>query len=397
MRIAVVNNFFPPRVGGSSHLSHSLAAGYAAAGHEVVVVTATYKDAPPFEERDGLRVFRLQAVPMPATRLAISFDMAFASRPSLPRRLAEVLDAFRPDVIHQHGQFFDLTWASGGYARKRGIPALLSVHTRLESPTPSYNRIFTALDRTVVAPILRRYRPTLVSMDVQMSEYIRSRYGRAASAVVDIPVGVSLDGLTGGDGDRVRRKHAIAPGAPLIVSLGHVIQLRDRISLVESLPAVRAKFPDAKVLIVGGVYYDRYETRAEQLGVADMITSTGAVPRAEVKDYLAAATVEAHDLDGYGLGTASLEAMGAGVPVVAGVRPDNFAGVELADGRNLVLARPRDPESIAAGLIRLLGDRDLAAEVGRRGRELVAGHFTLQAVTEKHLSVLDSLVTAAGA
>ena len=44
MRIVVVNNFYPPRVGGSSHLSDALARGYAARGHEVLVVTAAYGD-----------------------------------------------------------------------------------------------------------------------------------------------------------------------------------------------------------------------------------------------------------------------------------------------------------------------------------------------------------------
>ena len=41
MKIAVVNNFFPPRVGGSAHLSSSLATAYAAAGHDVRVLTAS--------------------------------------------------------------------------------------------------------------------------------------------------------------------------------------------------------------------------------------------------------------------------------------------------------------------------------------------------------------------
>ena len=46
MRIAVVNSFFPPRVGGSAHLSEALARGYAARGHDVLVLTASYEGAP---------------------------------------------------------------------------------------------------------------------------------------------------------------------------------------------------------------------------------------------------------------------------------------------------------------------------------------------------------------
>lgn len=392
MRIAVVNNFFPPRVGGSSHLSHALASGYAAAGHDVVVITATYRDAPAFEERDGMRIFRLQAVPMPATRLAISFDMAFATRPSLPRRLAKILDSFHPDVIHQHGQFFDLTWASGAYARRHGVPTLLSIHTRLESPTPSYSAAFGGLDRTLVAPRLRRYRPRFVAMDVQMDAYIRRRYAPAVGSVVDIPVGVRLEAVGGGDGGAVRRRHDIPADAPLIVSLGHVIQMRDRVGLIEALPAVRARHPDAKVLVVGGVYFDRFETRAQELGVSDMVLSVGAVPREQVRDYLAAATVECHDLQGYGLGTASLEAMGAGVPVIAAVRPDNFGSVKLRDGTDCWLVRPGDPDQLAGALNRALDDPAAAAEVGRAGKKLVVAHFTLEAVIERYLGALEDLV-----
>ncbi len=395
MRIAVVNNFFPPRVGGSSHLSHSLAQGYAKAGHEVIVLTATYGDAPAYEERDGLKIFRIQALTMPATRLAISFDMAFTLRPSLRRRVAELLDAFKPDVLHQHGQFFDLTWATGAWAARHQVPVLLSVHTRLESPTPSYSRVFRLLDAVVVAPLLRRFRPTFVVMDVQMDAYIDKRYGRAIGGKVNIPVGVTPQ-PPGGDADAVRRRHGIPAGAPIVLSIGHVIQMRDRMTLVEALPAVRAQVPEARLLVVGRVFVDRFETRAQELGVDDMVISTGAVPRDQVSDYLAAASVESHDLQGYGLGTASLEAMAAAVPVIAAVRHDNFGNVELRSGENCWLVEAGDVAGLAATLVTALTEPDHAQQIGQQGQLLVEKHFTMDAVLGRHLSALSELAGAAG-
>jgi glycosyltransferase involved in cell wall biosynthesis len=390
MRIAVVNNFFPPRTGGSSHLSHSLAVGYAAAGHEVIVLTATYGDAPAYEERDGLKIFRIQALTMPATRLAISFDMSFTLRPSLPRRIAQLLDAFRPDVIHQHGQFFDLTWATGAWAARHDVPVLLSVHTRLESPTPSYSRLFRMLDAMVVAPQLRRFHPTFVVMDVQMDSYIRTRYRRAIGGTVDIPVGVTPDPLAG-DGDRVRREHGIPPDVPIILSIGHVIQMRDRVTLIEALPRVRSRIPEVRVLVVGQVFVDRFESRAQELGVDDIIISAGAVPHDRIRDYLAAARVESHDLQGYGLGTASLESMAAGVPVVAAVRSDNFGVVQLRSAENCWLVDPGDADQLAEALIAALSQTELAERVGNAGAELVNGHFTMASVLAKHLDALAGL------
>lgn len=396
MRIAVVNNFFPPRVGGSSHLSHSLAVGYAEAGHEVVVITAAYPGAPAYEESEGIKIYRLPAVGMPKTRLSVSFDMAFATRPRLRRRIDRILGAFQPDVIHQHGQFFDLTWASGMWAKRNNVPVLLSVHTRLESPRRSYSTAFISLDRGLVWPILRQYRPTYVVMDTQMQRYIKRRYAGAIGGLVNIPVGVDVEKFRGGNPELVRRKHDLDADAPLIVSIGHVIPLRDRLALVEALPAVREQVPNAKLIVVGGVYYDRFLTRAQELGVDDMVISTGAVPRHEVKDYLAAATVESHDLQGYGFGTASLEAMGAGVPVVAAVEGDNFLETPLIDGENVWLVKLHDTEDLAKKLVFVLQHPEQAREVGARGEQLVDEHFTMRSVIDKHLRTLEDL-RAAGA
>ncbi len=294
MRIAVVNNFFPPRVGGSSHLSAALAKGYAAAGHEVLVLTAAYADAPEAEDRDGVRIVRLPAAMIPKSRLSVSFDIAFTLRSGAYKRVSELLDGFRPDAIHQHGQFFDLTWLSGIWAKRHHVPALLSIHTRLENPAAAYHGVFRGLDAVVVKPIMKRFKPRLVVMDVQMQQYITARYAGAYSALENIPVGVETGWIIGGDGARVRAKHDLGD-APLIVSLGHVIPLRDRLMLVEALPKVLDRHPHAKLLVVGQVYFDKFLERARELDVGHAVLAIGPVPKSEVPDYLAAADVETHD------------------------------------------------------------------------------------------------------
>ncbi len=395
MRIAVVNNFFPPRVGGSSHLSEALARGYAAAGHEVLVLTAAYEDAPEVEERDGLRIVRLPAAMIPKSRLSVSFDIAFTLRRGAYRRVADLLDDFRPDAIHQHGQFFDLTWLSGLWARRHSVPALLSVHTRLENPSAAYHGVFRGLDAAVVRPILRAYRPRLVVMDVQMDEYIKGRYAGAYSGLEYIPVGVDADWVRDGDGAAIRRRHDLVDN-PLILSLGHVIPLRDRIMLVEAMPEVLRRHPHARLLVAGRVYYEVFLERARQLGVGHAVLAIGAVPKSEVPDYLAAADVETHDLQGYGLGTASLESMAAGVPMVVAVREDNFPGIALRSGENVVLTPTDDPAALATTLGDLLDDPAWRERIGKAEQELVRERFSMQTVLGQHLDALADMVATAG-
>ncbi|GEK21656.1 glycosyltransferase family 4 protein [Cellulomonas xylanilytica] len=395
MRIVVVNNFFPPRVGGSSHLADALARGYAERGHDVLVVTASYGDAPAREVRDGLRIVRLPSVSLPETRLAVSFDISFASRPSLGRRLAALLDDFRPDVIHQHGQFFDLTWATGMYARRHQVPVLLSVHTRLENPKAHYHGVFRVLDATMVKPALRVSQPRVVVMDVLMDEYIKGRYKGAYRGLDYIPVGVDPAWTAGGDGSAARAALGLDPQVPMILSLGHVIPLRDRVALVEAMPDVLAEFPDAKLVVVGKVYYDAFEQRADELGIRSSVISVGAIPKAQVPDFLAAADVESHE-QGIGLGTATLEAMAAGVPVVAPAREDNFPTIPLRNREDLWFVPPGDVAALGSALREVLRDRVRGRAVGANAQAVVHESFSLEHVLDQHLDVLEKMVADRG-
>ncbi|USN53974.1 MAG: glycosyltransferase family 4 protein [Candidatus Nomurabacteria bacterium] len=61
-RILLLNYEFPPLGGGASPLSYELARGFVQNGHSVTVVTMGYKTLPRYEEKDGMRIFRLRSV-----------------------------------------------------------------------------------------------------------------------------------------------------------------------------------------------------------------------------------------------------------------------------------------------------------------------------------------------
>jgi 1,2-diacylglycerol 3-alpha-glucosyltransferase len=126
--------------------------------------------------------------------------------------------------------------------------------------------------------------------------------------------------------------------------------------------------------------------------VRDNLIVTGGVTRDAVPRYVAAADVEGHDFQGYGLGTASLEVMAAGIPVVSVVREDNFPGIDLRSWDNVVIVPPNDPLALAEAIVRLLDDQHLARRVGEGQRRLILDHFSLDAVTDRHLELYSRLV-----
>jgi glycosyltransferase involved in cell wall biosynthesis len=364
-----------------------------------MVLTAAYGGAPAEEQRDGVRIRRVPSWTLPKNRFAANFDIGFTISPRVKRVVFNELDRFAPDVVHQHGQFFDLTWLSGYWARRRRVPTLLSIHTRLESPLSRFNSAIYGLgDRWLVAPMMRLHRPTLVVMDKLMDEYIQKRYHRAISGTVPIPVGVDPARMRGGDGAVARSSHGLGT-RPVILSIGHVIPQRNRIALVKALPRILERHPDAVVLVVGGIYHDEFLKLADRMGVGEAVMAVGAQPQSTIPDYLASADIEVHELDGEGFGTASLEGLASGVPIAAAIDADNFLDIELVDGRELYLVPFRagttnaDPEALADTINRVLDDpRGARAAVGGPARELIDRHFSLDRVARRHLEVLADLV-----
>ena len=205
-------------------------AGLRRAGHDVLVLTASYEDAPAREERDGLRIVRLPAAHGAADRLSVSFDIAFTAAAVATRAVPQLLDEFRPDVIHQHGQFFDLTWATGctpaGAASRACCRCTPGWRTRTRATTGS-SAAWTPL---LVAPILAG----LPAAD--------RRHGRADGRVHRRPAtgalrragctsrwGSTRTACVGGDGARGPRRGTASATRRWSSRSGHVIPLRDRV------------------------------------------------------------------------------------------------------------------------------------------------------------------------
>ena len=388
----MLNNFFVPRPSGSVHLTEGLAKNLTARGHEVLVVTAAHKDAPTEELRDGYRVVRLPCWAPPKTRLSFNYDIPMTLGPRNLKRLFHILDEFDPDVLHQHGQFFDLTWMSAIWARRRKIPTVLTVHTALVHSDRALGAVLWLGDMLLVRPFMAVDNPHVVLIDYFIDSYVKSRYHLPPDRLTHIVVGVDPGRFVDHDRAEAREKLGIGD-RPMILSVGHVIPLqRDRVALVRALPYLIERRPDIVVVVVGHVFDDTFLKVADELGVRTNLISTGEVPKDEVPKYVAAADVEGHDFHNFGLGTASLEVMAAGVPVVSVVRADNFPGLPLNSWENVVRVPENDPRALADAILKLLDDPELAAKVGAGQREFIRENFSIEAVTEQHEQLYERVV-----
>jgi glycosyltransferase involved in cell wall biosynthesis len=383
MRIALTSSFFRPKTSGSAHFSSGLAAELSRLGHEVLVLTCT-----PGAEDDATlpyRVVRLPAIRPNLGTISFGYEIPFCA-PGAVRTLTRELRAFSPDVVHLNEQFFDLSVWTGLWSRRHRVPRIMTLHTAFTHNVPWMHRTLRAVDATIVAGTLATYDPTFVAIDKFMAAYARTRFPARRQDFIPIPV--RADVFAGGDAGLVRARHGLDADDEVILSLGHAIPLRDRLLLIRALPGILREHPRAKVLVVGRVYDDRFLHLADELGVRHAMVADGEVPHDEVKHYVAAATVECHETQGYGLGTASLEVMASGVPVAAVVDPDNFRGFELREREHLMMADD-SPDSLGRAIGALLDDSLLRKTVAEGAHRLVVERFRIERVAEEYVALYE--------
>ncbi len=206
MRILVVNSFFPPRTTGSAHFAFDVAREYARQGHEVWVATASAPGAPATEDVDGVHVVRIRSRSIRPGNLAFNYALPFVG-PSAIRKLAQLFDEFRPDVVHQNGQFFDLTFLTTWMAWRRKVPRVLTVHTPLMHTNLVLRAVIAGIDRTVLRMLNAPGRPVVVGVDRVVCEMVQRRYRPRRGPVRFIPATLRTDDFGGGDGQSIRDRY----------------------------------------------------------------------------------------------------------------------------------------------------------------------------------------------
>jgi phosphatidylinositol alpha-1,6-mannosyltransferase len=243
-----------------------------------------------------------------------------------------------------------------------------------------------------------RQRPRLLSFAVRSADFVvavssyakelASQAGAAAERIRVIHPGVDAPSLEG---------EPIEQGRPTVITVARMqMSYKGHDTIVRALPAIRAQVPDVRWVVVGeGSLRPELEQLASSLGVADAVEFAGHVSDAERDRLLAGADVfampsrlPADGRGGEGFGIVFLEAASHGVPSVAG---DVGGAVDaIVDGETGLLVDPTDPGAVAAAIVRILTDPELAARLGRNGIER-ARRFTWQ----RHADAVGELIREA--
>ena len=153
--------------------------------------------------------------------------------------------------------------------------------------------------------------------------------------------------------------------------------------LLRAWAIARAGLPGRQLVVVGPgrdeKYYAGLHTLADELGISGEVVFTGGVPLEDTVAFYRAADVFVYPSLNETFGLPILEAMACGCPVVT----SNTTAMPETAGGAAVLADPRDPASIAEGIIEAAGSRDRLREAGLKR----AAEFTWAATAASTLDV----------
>lgn len=325
---------------------------------------------------------------VPVCAEAESLGMALHFIPARPRfrlryarRLRELIGTLRIDIVHTHGYksgLFGLAAANGC-----GIPAVATAHGWTRNALRAH--VYEGLE----ARILKRFDRVCTCSEYMKMDLVRA--GVAAERIRLVHNAVDVEGFAGGGlADREGRLGRQVPeGAVLIGTIGRLSSEKGQRFLLEAFAKVRREVPEA-FLLIGGTGDREGELRAfaEDLGVAVAVLWVPECPHEQVPSLLGAMDLFVLPSLMENQPLVLLEAMAAGVPVVA--TRVGGVGEIIEDSREGLLVRPGDSVALAETILRALGDGE-GSRRAEKAEEKVRSAFSIEQYGRALGSVYDEI------
>lgn len=219
---------------------------------------------------------------------------------------------------------------------------------------------------------------------------------RAVASLAHVEIAISrglaryLEEVEGFDGESFEIVHygiepdgdppAYSGGAPRLLCVGRLIPIKGHIVLLRAFADARRELPGLELEIAGrGPLEPALRALARELGVADAVRFLGHVTPIQSAIEQAAAVVVPSMGEGFGM--VALEAMERARPVIAAAI--GGLGEIVRDGVTGVLVPPGEAEPLAAAIVRVAGDPELAREMGDAGRRRALARFLQVFCTER--------------
>lgn len=376
MRIGLFTDSYRPYVSGVVRSIETFTAELSGLGHEVFIFAPAYPD---HGRREG-NVFRFLSLPAPVRN-------GFRLGVPLSLRVRGTVAALGLDLIHAHSPFL-MGHLGARCARHAGLPLVFTYHT-LYHEYAHYVPLLPAVARGVALRWSLAFcnrSDLVIAPSPSIRTFLRTHQVRTPIEVV--PTGIFPERFRGRDPGWLRRRFAL-PEGPVLLYGGRLAREKSLPYLLRAFSRLREAVPAAHLVLVGdGPIAAELRRLAQDLGIASSVTFTGQMVDEDLYNCYAGADVFVFPSVKETQGIVILEAMAAGLPVVA---RDAFGTRDVIDeGRDGFLCRGGE-EDFARLVARLIKDPVLRREMGRAARRK-AERLSARAMARRLAAVYEELL-----
>ena len=381
MKIMIVAGMYPPIITGTSFYAQNLTRALSEAGHEVSIVTVKRVNGAyqlPDEHEQG-QLLVLAGISIPLQRFFKHY--AFCSFfPGNIAKLMRFMERKKPDAVIIINQYFDIAILATLCATALKIPLYCSIGTQILNKNPVIHNIFKFFDKLICYGMILRFCRKTFAWDSEIKRYLIETHGQKfADRVPIIPYSVN------GDFDKLASLEHDYSYKGIMLGVGSVIEQRNYFPAIKAFAKIADKFLDLKFIIIGHVYYQPTMELVNNLGLNDRVVFMQEQPHDVVLEYMSKCDVTWTQLTGkYGaLGTANIEAMLCGVPVIVNADAGLIGDPLLIDGETAFLVPGKTEAELAQMLEQILTNKNLRENVGRQGKKFVMSTMTWPNVVKR--------------
>jgi len=410
MKILYVSQYFPPEMGAPAARAVELSRHWAAAGHQVTVLTGfpnhptgkvpaeyrvKFRRLVVREQIDGVNVVRTWLLPFPNRRAherMLNYSSFCASAATTGLFLS------RPDVVIASSPQLLVGLSGWWLARWKRVPFVFEVRDlwpeSLAAVGMSDGNSLLHRSLAKIAGFLYRRSDRVVVVTPAFEEFLVKRWAVPREKISVIENGVETE-LFAPEARTDRRRELGLEGKFVVSYIGTMGMAHGLETIVAAALQLRDANPRIVFLMLGeGAEKRRILELARERGLHN-IRFVDQQPREKIPSYISASDaclvlLKKTELFKTVIPTKMLEFMSCARPVILGV--DGQARTILEEARGGVVIEPENSDALARAICYLAENRDRGRELGQNGREYIVRKFSRHRTAEKYIRVLEHLL-----
>lgn len=374
-------NYYPPSQGGIETSVLNLCAGLKKAGHETFIFAPEY---PSWKQKEKY-IFRYKSISFTYAGYLYVIPVLFFSG------MEKIAEGLKLDIIHSH-QPYSLGDEALKFSKKFKIPIVFTYHIKYEDYSHYIPFIPWFISKPFIKNITKSYCgkcDAVIAPSTAVKKLIAET--AAKTRVEIIPSGIDIEnfGKNRNTRDKIREKYKIKSEEIVLITASRIVLEKNMEFLIKSFSLIKKSFQNVKFLVVGeGGARKKLEALAKDLKIESSIIFTGLASKEEIINLYQASDIFVFSSLTETQGLVAVEAMSAGLPIVA----IKASGIEdiISDGKNGFLVS-NSIEEFCGKISKIINDNYSRGQFAIQAK-VSSERFSQELWVKKIISLYESLV-----